>query len=49
MALRDGTGGASDAAAVRGKLVLVKDESRGLIYQLVGARLVSRENSARGR
>lgn len=36
---------ASDAAAVRGKLVLVKDDSRGLIYQMVDARLVPQDNS----
>ena len=40
---------ASDAAAVRGKLVLVKDDTHGLIYQMVEARLVPQEHSARGR
>lgn len=40
---------ASDAAAVRGRLVLVKDDSSGLLYQLVDGRLVHGENRARAR
>jgi hypothetical protein len=37
----------TDALPVRGKLVLVKDDSKGLLYQMVDAQIITRDGRAR--